>query len=320
MELRAAVRARSRGDEPLMRIAIGVHGRFSAFNIATGLLELGEDFRLFTNYPRSVVNRFGVPPERTRGFVAHGVATRVAGRIFRGRRPEAIEAALHRSFGAWLERQTRKGAYDVAYCWSGIAEETFRERGMRNILSRSSVHIQVQHDLLAEESRRVGRAIDMPGEWRIERETREYALADVIIVPSRSAAASFAGTPAADRVAVVPLTASGTRWRPEPNVVNARVRRIGAREPLRVLFVGALSFQKGMFDLARVVKNMNAAMEFRFTGSVSEECRDLVRDLAHHARFDGHVPELQLRESYAWADILVCPSIQDGFAVVLSHA
>jgi glycosyltransferase involved in cell wall biosynthesis len=65
---------------------------------------------------------------------------------------------------------------------------------------------------------------------------------------------------------------------------------------------------------------MNASMDFRFTGTVTEECRDLVGDLELRARFDGHVPELQLRESYAWADILVCPSIQDGFAVVLSHA
>src|SRR5688500_16915566 len=122
MELRAAVRARSRGDEPLMRIAIGVHGRFSAFTIATGLLGRADAVGRVPSDPRAGVSRFGVPPERTRGFVAHGVGTRVAGRIFRGRGPEAIEAALHRSFGAWLERQTSKGAYDVAYCWSGIAE------------------------------------------------------------------------------------------------------------------------------------------------------------------------------------------------------
>ncbi|MGQ0563050.1 MAG: glycosyltransferase, partial [Gemmatimonadota bacterium] len=36
--------------------------------------------------------------------------------------------------------------------------------------------------------------------------------------------------------------------------------------------------------------------------------------------FDGHVPEDRLRHAYAWADVLVCPSIQDGFAVVLAHA
>jgi alpha-maltose-1-phosphate synthase len=320
MELRATVRARTYRDELLMRIAIGVHGRFSAFNIATGLIELGQDIRLFTNYPPSAVARFGVPARLTDGFVMHGVATRVAGRIFRGRRPDGVEAALHRSFGRWLARKLDDEEFDVAYCWSGIAEETFARTRRRKVLNRSSVHIQKQHELLHEESQRAGVAIDVPGKWRIEREKREYAIADVIIVPSIAARASFDGTPVSARVRVVSLTARAAQWRPSEPVVAERIRRIESGARLRVLFVGALSYRKGMFDLAHVVESMSGSMDFRFTGEVMRECARLAGGLSDRAQFDGHVPESELQASYAWADILICPSIEDGFGVVLAHA
>jgi alpha-maltose-1-phosphate synthase len=303
-----------------MRIAIGVHGRFSAFNIGTGLLELGEDIRVFTNYPPAAVERFGVPAALTEGFVTHGVAARIAGRIFRGGRPDGVEAALHRSFGRWLARQIGNEAFDVAYCWSGVAEETFARTGSQKILNRSSVHIQAQYDLLHEESQRVGLDIDMPGRWRIEREKREYAAADVIIVPSISARESFGGTPVSERVRVVPLTAATRQWRPARSVIEERLQRIARGARLRVLFVGALSYRKGMFDLERVVESMSGSMDFRFTGGVMRECAALAARMESRARFDGHVPESALPASYAWADVLVCPSIEDGFGVVLAHA
>lgn len=303
-----------------MRIAIGVHGRFSAFNIATGLMELEQDIRLFTNYPPSTVERFGIPARLANGFVTHGLASRIAGRVFREKRPEGVESLLHTSFGTWFARQIRNEPFDVAYCWSGVAEEAFRDTRSRKVLNRSSVHIRVQHHLLAAESARAGREIDMPVQWRIDREEREYGLADVIIVPSVSASASFEATPVADRVRVVPLTARSAQWRPAREVVDERIRRVESGERLRILFVGALSFRKGMYDLARVVERMSPGMDFRFTGFVMPECRDLVARLEGRARFDGHVSEQQLVESYAWADILVCPSIEDGFGVVLSHA
>jgi alpha-maltose-1-phosphate synthase len=75
-----------------------------------------------------------------------------------------------------------------------------------------------------------------------------------------------------------------------------------------------------MYDLAQVVERLHTQMEFRFTGVVTPECRELRSRMSAQARFDGHVPEAQLRESYEWADILILPSIQDGFGVVLSHA
>lgn len=303
-----------------MRFGVGVHGRFSAFNIAEGLIETGHDVRVFTNYPPFIAARFGLPAGQVRGFISNGVFARAVNRIWGGRTPDRMEAAVKRMFGAWLARNITEDACDVAYCWSGVAEEVFARRRGLKVLNRSSVHIAVQRELLESEAQRVGRQVEMPGRWIIEREEREYALADLILVPSEGARRSFAGKPDEHKVHTVPLTATPHLWRPSPGVIAERLRRIEAGEPLRVLYVGAVTYRKGMYDLLSVARSLHKRMSFRLTGRITEECEELAASLSQIAQVDGHVSETQLRESYAWADILICPSIEDGFAVVLSHA
>jgi len=59
-----------------MKIAIAVHGRFEAFDLARELVRRGHKVRLLTNYPRWAVRRFGVPGECVRSFWLHGVLSR----------------------------------------------------------------------------------------------------------------------------------------------------------------------------------------------------------------------------------------------------
>ena len=49
-----------------MKIAVVVHGRFFAFELARALLARGHDVTVFTNYPRWAAARFGLPPARVR--------------------------------------------------------------------------------------------------------------------------------------------------------------------------------------------------------------------------------------------------------------
>lgn len=43
-----------------MKIAIVVHGRFDAFDLARALIARGHDVTLFTNYPGWAVEPFGI--------------------------------------------------------------------------------------------------------------------------------------------------------------------------------------------------------------------------------------------------------------------
>ena len=303
-----------------MRIAVGVHGRFTAFYMARALQEIGIDVRLFTNYPARIVERYDFPANRSKGYVLHGVAVRVVNRVLRGKLPDHIDAALKRAFGRWLARQTHRRKFDAALCWSGIAEETFKSAAAVKLLNRSAFEIAAQRRLLEEEAERVGKPIALPSQWEIEREHREYALADYIVVPSTGVKRSFEPTAYSAKVVVIPFAVSRERWRATPEAVAARLRRLESRERLRILFVGNVSYQKGFHDIAVVVRQLHQKMEFRFTGAITAECADLVTELTPRARFDGHIPEARLPEAYAWADVLILPSIQDGFGQVLGHA
>lgn len=304
-----------------MKVAFAVQGRFHAFDLARGLLALGDDVTVFTNYPGYAAERFGLPRERVRSLVAHGVAQRLADRVPGGR---SAEPSLHRWFGRWACRQLRGTSYDVVHSWSGVSEELLRTRptqGAVYTLLRGSAHIVTQQRILQEEEQRAGVRLDKPSAWRVAREQREYALADGIITLSAFAQDSFMqeGIPAA-RVAVAPLAFNFDPFRPSRETVEGRRERMLSGARLRVLYVGQVSYQKGLYDLATIARELDGSFEFRCVGRVLPEAKRLAHEMRPHVEFAGSRPQAELPRHYAWGDVFVFPSLQDGFAQVLAQA
>jgi glycosyltransferase involved in cell wall biosynthesis len=228
-------------------------------------------------------------------------------------------------FGRWAERQLRGEPWDVIHCWSGVSEEILasaRVRSRCTLLMRGSAHINVQARLLEAEEARTGVALDRPSAWMIAREIREYALADRVLVLSTFSRRSFVaeGTPP-ERICTVPLGVRVEAFRPPPEVVADRKRRILAGEPLRVLFVGAVSFRKGFFDFARVIDQLQGrGFSFELVGPILPECAPLVDALRSQATFAGKKRQADLPASYHAADLFLFPTIEDGFPAVMAQA
>jgi glycosyltransferase involved in cell wall biosynthesis len=308
-----------------LRIAIVVHGRFHGFDLARELLARGHDVTVFTNYPAWAMDRFGIPEAKARNFPVHGVASRALGRL-PGRGPiRHPEAWLHRIFGRWAERELSRERWDVIHCWSGVSAELLastRIRAACTMLMRGSAHIAVQSRLLQEEEARTGVALDRPSDWMIARELREYELADRILVLSTFSRQSFEaeGMPA-DRILTVPLGVQVDAFRPSPEVVAERRRRLTAGEPLRVLFVGAVSYRKGFLDIASAIDTLSGhGFEFELVGPILPECAPRVEELRRRARFVGKRPQSDLPASYHAADVFLFPTIEDGFPAVMAQA
>jgi glycosyltransferase involved in cell wall biosynthesis len=307
-----------------MKIAISVHGRFHAFDLARALCQK-HDVTVFTNYPKWATKRFGLDERKVRSFWAHGVASRAAGWLQKRAGGPYPEAFLHRLFGRWAATQIGKEQWDVVHSFSGISEEILRAAGNRaglKMIARGSAHIRTQARILEDENCRTRIQLDRPSRWMIQREEREYALADRILVLSRFAWNSFVEEGVdPGKLTLLPLGARLDHFRPKPETVEDRCRRILSGGRLRILFVGGLSFRKGMFDMAAILRSAKSRrFQFRLVGPVAGEVNGLVSDLRALAEFVPKQPQAELPKSYAWGDVFVFPTIEDGYAVVLAQA
>ena len=281
--------------------------------------------RLLTNYPAHIVAGFGVRREIVRGFWPHGVLARVVARPGSARLRDRCEPALHSLFGHWAATMLRRERWDVVYCFSGVAEEAFRavsSTAALRVLVRESSHIRTQDRLLCEEELRTGIRQERPCAWTIAREEREYALADIIRLLSSFTYQTFVDEGVRrSKLRVVLSGADLGKFRPAPDVVDARVKRIMRGEPLRVLNVGTFALRKGVWDTAAVIGKLGDDLEFRFVGPVASEASEVAARLqAQGATFSPKQPEGSLPEAYAWADLFMLPTIEDGFQAVLAQA
>lgn len=310
-----------------MKIAVVVHGRFHAFDLVRALLKRGHEITVFTNYPKWAAKRFGVPPSRVRTFWVHGVLSRVAAKV-REKTGLSLDFWTHPMFGRWALRQLRRESWDVIHAWSGVAEEIYRNRGFEHTLKlvmRGSAHIREQDRILAEEAARVGHRIDRPSRWMIGREEREYPLADRIVVLSTFAYRSFvAAGHDKNRVRMLSLGVNTAAFRPPEQVLKERRARILSGAPLRVLYVGLLCFRKGLEDVRKMIDTLAiqapGRFAFRFIGFVTQEAKPVIAAIGSRAEFLPKRPQSELPQEYAWGDLFLFPTVEDGFAAVLAQA
>jgi glycosyltransferase involved in cell wall biosynthesis len=307
-----------------LRIDIVVHGRFWAFHLARALIARGHDVRVLTNYPGWAVERFGIPASRVRSFVSHAVVSRLHDRTLGRFHTNLCQPALHKAFGSWAARNVRDDA-DLVHMFSGVAEETlnrFKGRSSpRTQVTRGSAHIRTQFKLLAEEEKRAGVSIDKPYPWMVAREEREYELTDDIVMLSTFTHRTMAERPRLKGKTLLVLAGVDTeRFRPQPHIVADRLTRIVRGDRLRILTVGTFSFRKGALDIATVAKQMQGFARFRFVGDLLRETRALRQECAGLVEFVTRVPEFELPAQYAWADIFLFPTIEDGFPAVVAQA
>jgi glycosyltransferase involved in cell wall biosynthesis len=63
-----------------------------------------------------------------------------------------------------------------------------------------------------------------------------------------------------------------------------------------------------------------ARFEYRFVGPVASEATKLATHLRSTATFVRKQPQSELPATYAWGDVFMLPTIEDGFPAVLAQA
>lgn len=153
---------------------------------------------------------------------------------------------------------------------------------------------------------------ETPSEAFFARIQEEWSHASKVIVHSEHAkkALGCQGVDARRCIVAPPAFAPITGGR-------ARTRKTG--QSLRVLFVGNHCLAKGFHYFVQAAKAAPAGMEFVSAG------RFLLKDAyqaeaAKHVRMYGHLPQASVLELMANSDVLVFPTLSDGFGLVQLEA
>ncbi len=299
-----------------MKVVLTTPGRFHTFALARELHAAGHLSAVVSAFPWSKLKREGLPHDRVKTYPA-GTLTRVAlGRLglARGSTGRMLDDRKAETIDRRSERWTRDA--DIFMSLSGCGLETGRavqRRGGVHVCDRGSSHILVQKRILEEEAARFGVPATVISARAIRRELAEYAAADAITVPSEFARRSFIaeGTPPG-KVHEIPYGSDTARFEP-----------CGAPDDdaFDVLFVGALSLQKGLPYLFRAFETLRHPRKRLTVVGSSTDQGGFVRSLAPPgARFLGHVANPLLARVMSRSHVLVLPSVQDGFGMVMAEA
>lgn len=151
-------------------------------------------------------------------------------------------------------------------------------------------------------------------ELKLARKDEELLLADKIFVASKFTARTlgyFNG-----KLAPVTIVPYGF-----PPVIKSReYTNISASRPLKLIFVGGLSQRKGIADLFSAVKIFGNKVSLTVVGNkTGDDCAVLDEELAKH-RWIPSLPHQQVLDLMREHDVLIFPSLFEGFGLVITEA
>jgi glycosyltransferase involved in cell wall biosynthesis len=93
-------------------------------------------------------------------------------------------------------------------------------------------------------------------------------------------------------------------------------------DKFRVIFVGMQSIQKGIGYLLEGLRPLvqRGALEIWLVGQTGSDAQEMLRQNASLFCHKGVRPRTQLASLYSQASVLVLPSVQDGFGLVMAQA
>jgi glycosyltransferase involved in cell wall biosynthesis len=223
------------------------------------------------------------------------------------------------AFGSWLAQRIAREPVDRAYLFTQIARESLeplRAAGAVTVLDNPNGHIAHYRDAVEREHRRwTGWPYwGHPTAAMVARVEREYELADVIRVASEwSRRALVARGVRARKIAVVHPSIDLQRFRPP---ATPRLRD----GPLRLVFVGSVSFGKGFPYLLTAMQRLGRSrVQLEVVGQTGDPwSRRVFQKLGEGLTV--RVAPGDPAPAYARAEVLVLPTVHDGFGLVVAEA
>ncbi|MFM6183600.1 MAG: glycosyltransferase family 4 protein [Dolichospermum sp.] len=208
---------------------------------------------------------------------------------------------------------------DAIYTYEDLAATTFDKAKQQGILCLYDLPIpyyQMTGNIMGQEADlfpEIAAAIETIREpaWKIERKQREIELADHIFVASSFTKKSLLEIGIQEaKITVIPYGAPVDYFQPRPKKDNC----------FRALFVGRVSPRKGVHYLLPAWQDLkldNAELVLVGQNLFPTGWLEQYKNICRHV---PSVPHLLLNDYYSSANVLVFPSLVEGFALVLLEA
>jgi alpha-maltose-1-phosphate synthase len=230
---------------------------------------------------------------------------------------DAVARGLERKVAALVKRGAKP---DAIYAYDACALDIFeaaRPRGVRCIFDQPTGYFRAALAITDEER-------ELKPEWaptlagiqdsaeKFARKDREISLADVIVVASSFTAATLRRYPGGVSAPIytIPYGAPAVG---EPRPPTRR------EEPLRVLYVGQMGQRKGIAYLLDAVERLGADVRLTLLGRPIEVPPVLKKAFERHCWIPS-APHLEVLKLMREHDVLVFPTLFDGFGLVILEA
>ena len=208
----------------------------------------------------------------------------------------------------------------LVYAYEDGALYTFRkahELGLKRVYDLPIGYWRAAQAILQEEAMLEPEWADtmegrLDSEEKLRRKDEEIALADTIIVPSNFTKETLSLAPGSKpSINVIPFGANPVSLSPKP---------VSGTKKLKVLFVGSLTQRKGLSYLLEAISDSAGIVDLTLIGS-KPLCKCL--PLEHALKIYKWLPPMpheRVLEEMRNHDILILPSIFEGFALVILEA
>lgn len=292
-----------------MKITVTVKSRFHAFDLAKCLEKKGFLNRLVTTYPYFKVKEWGIKKSHCKNFVL----LEIINRFFKnGKHIDEFVTYLFDKKCAMLNFKND----DIVVCFSTFAFFTFQKAKKQNcitVLERGSCHVLEQKRILEEEFKLYDKQFYAMNEKLIEKELKEYEIADYISVPSSFAKRTFLERGFSNSKILV---------NPYGVDIEAFYKIDKKDDVFRIIHCGQISLQKGVQYLIEAFEKLDIEnSELWLIGSVSVEFESIISNLKNSKIIlKGTFPQSELYKLYSQGSVFCLNSIQDGFGMVISQA
>lgn len=246
-----------------------------------------------------------------------------SGRLTRHETGRFCVDAIYRDLDRAVADRLKHGQFSGVYAYEDGAATAFataRSRGLATFYDQPIGYWRAARRILTEEAERepewAGTIVgNRDSAAKTERKDDELRHADVVFAATSFTKATLSEHPGfAAPVHVLPYGAPPTATDAPRSPYAAPAR------PLRVLYVGSLGQRKGLSYLFAAAKLAGHSIALTVVGTKpAEPCPALERALAEH-RWIASLPHARVLDEMRRSDVLVFPSLFEGFGLVILEA